>query len=315
MLKKEVSLKGNSFAVRVKKDFLRNKYVYLMAIPVLLYYIAFCYMPMYGAIIAFKNYKIVDGILGSEWVGLQWFIKFINDYSFVRVLKNTVLLSFFSILWTFPAPIIFALFLNEIRSNKYKRVVQTLTYLPHFISLVVICGLIVQFVGRDGMITSILVNVFGMERTNLLADPAKFRTIYILSELWQGIGWNSIIYLSALSAIDLQLYEAAELDGAGRWRKMFHITIPSIVPTIIIMLILKLGHFMTIGYEKVMLLYSPNIYETADIISTYVYRIGLLEGAQYSYSTAIGLFNSIINVMILIIANKISNKVTGQGLW
>ena len=303
-----------SFLNRAKKDFKRNKYVYFMAIPVLLFFLVFCYLPMYGALIAFQDYNIVDGFFGSEWVGLHWFKKFFTDYTFIRILKNTLILSFTNILWGFPAPIILALLLNEVKSQKYKRCVQTVVYIPHFISVVVICGLIKDFLGRDGIITMLLTN-FGLENTNLLSIPEYFRTIYVGSGIWQEIGWGSIIYLSALTGIDPQLYEAAKIDGAGRLRQTWNITIPGIMSTIIVMLILRIGQIMSLGYEKVMLLYTPIIYEKADIISTYVYRVGLLEGMQFSYSTAIGLFNSVINLLLVVIANTISNKFTGDGLW
>lgn len=304
------------FRERVVKDFVKNKYVYIMALPVVAFFIIFNYLPMYGAIIAFKDYDVVKGFIGSEWVGLKWFYRFFNDYSFIRVFKNTLLLSFENILWGFPAPIIFALLLNEIKNQKYKRIVQTVTYLPHFISLVVICGLIMEFVARDGIITQLLSSIFGFEETNLLAQPENFRTIYITTDIWKEVGWNCIIYLAALSAIDPQLYEAATIDGAGKLRQTWHITIPGIMSTVIVLLIMRVGQLMSIGYEKVMLLYSPAVYETADIISTYVYRVGLLEGAQqFSYTTAIGLFNSLINLVLIFVTNKLSNILTGEGLW
>jgi len=311
---KPMTIKKNSFSVRAKKDFKKNKYVYFMAIPVMLFFVVFCYLPMYGAIIAFKDYNMVDGFLGSPWVGLYWFKKFFTDYTFLRILKNTLILSLESILWGFPAPILLALLLNELRCEKYKRCVQTVVYLPHFISVVVICGLIKDFVARDGVIT-LLLTQFGVENSNLLSYPEYFRTIYVSSGIWQEIGWGSIIYLSALTSIDPQLYEAATIDGAGKLRQTWNITIPGIMSTIIVMLILRVGQLMSLGYEKVMLLYSPITYETADIISTYVYRVGLLEGMQFSYTTAIGLFNSGVNLVLVLLSNKISNKLTGDGLW
>ena len=269
---------------------------------------------MYGAIIAFKNYNVAKGIIGSDWAGFKWFTQFFTSYQFPRLMKNTLLLSFQNIIWGFPMPIIFALLINEIRNNFFKRTVQTITYLPHFISMVVVCSLIRIAVAEGGFVTSFLA-MFGVENTNLLARPENFRTIYIVSGIWQEVGWGTIIYLSALTAIDPSLYEAARIDGAGKWRQTLHITIPGILPTIVIMLILRIGQLMGIGYEKVMLLESPIIRETSDIISTYVYRVGLLEGGQYSYTTAIGLFNSLINVILLVTANRVSNKLSGQGLW
>lgn len=300
----------SSSLIEIKK----NKWIYIMVLPVLAYYIIFCYGPMYGAIIAFKNFDISKGIWGSDWVGAKHFVDFFNNVHFSRLLKNTFLISFYQIFWGFPAPIIFALLLNEIRHNKFKRVVQTATYLPHFVSMVVICGLIQSFVGRDGIITDILVS-FGMERTNMLLKPEYFRTIYVSSEIWQQVGWSSIIYLSALSGIDQQLYEAATVDGAGRFKQALHVTLPGILPTVITMLILRLGQVMSVGFEKIILLYSPITYETADVISSFVYRKGLGESFQYSFTTAVGLFTSLINLLLVVISNKMSKKISGTGLW
>jgi putative aldouronate transport system permease protein len=298
---------------RLKADFTRNKYVYLMAIPVLLFYFIFSYGPMYGLIIAFKKYNPHDGFLGSPWVGFKWFADFFNSFYFSRIIKNTFLISIYDILWSFPAPIILALMLNEIRKKFFKKVVQTVTYLPYFMSLVVVCGILVDFMGTKGVINNVL-SIFGFEPRNLLGDAGLFRTIYIGSGIWQSIGWGSIIYLAALSGIDPALYEASTIDGAGRWKQMWHITIPGIMPTIIILLILRFGSIMGVGYEKIILLYNPMTYSTADVISTFVYRKGILE-ASYSFSTAIGLFNSVINFIFLIAANKISSKLTDTSLW
>ena len=266
ILKKQstMTLGRESFGLRVKRDFARNKWLYLMLVPVVIFFLVFCYVPMYGAIIAFKNYTVGKGIMGSDWVGLKWFAQFFASYQFPRLLKNTLLLSFENIIWGFPMPIIFALFINEIRNNFFKRTVQTITYLPHFISMVVVCSLIRLGVAQDGFITSFL-SLFGVENTNLLANPKFFRTIYVVSGIWQEVGWGTIIYLSALTAIDPGLYEAATIDGAGRWKQTLHITLPGILPTIVIMLILRIGQLMGIGYEKVMLLDSPIIREQSDI--------------------------------------------------
>lgn len=298
----------------ISREWKKNKYLYIMILPVIIYYFIFCYMPMFGAVIAFKDYKPALGIFESKWVGFQWFITFFKDYSFIRILKNTVLLSLYSILWGFPAPIIFALFLNELHSNLYKRTIQTVTYLPHFISVVVVCGLLTQFLNSEGVISNI-VAIFTGSSENLLVNPKNFRTIYIASDIWQGVGYGSIIYLSALAGIDQEMYEAATIDGASRFRKILSITLPCLMPTIVIMFILRMGSLMSIGYEKVMLLYSPLTYETADIISTFVYRVGILEGTQFSYSTAIGLFNSVINLIMVLLSNKFSKKFTGSGLF
>ena len=310
----EKNARGDSFSHRLKKDIIKNKYIYLMLLPMVSALIVFNILPMFGALIAFKDYEIVKGVFGSEWVGFKWFKQFFNDPTFFRLLRNTLLLSFENLLFGFPMPIIFALLINEINNKHFKKTVQTVTYLPHFISCVVVCSILTTFLGREGVITHFLTN-FGIEQTNLLSDPKNFRTIYIVSGIWQEIGWGSIVYLSALTAIDPQLYEAATIDGAGKLRQTMSITIPGIIPTIIIMFILKIGHIMNLGYEKIMLLYSPLTYETADVISTYIYRIGIMEGTQFSYSSAIGLFNSVINLILIIFTNTISKKISDTSLW
>lgn len=294
-------------------DFKRYRAIYMLAIPALAYYIIFHYVPMYGAVIAFKEFSPGKGILGSPWVGLKNFIQFFNSYQFFTVVKNTFLINIYELVWGFPAPILFAILMNEIRVAWYKKTVQTLTYLPHFISLVVICGMIIDFTSTDGLFNAILKN-FGAEPANMLTKPELFRTIYIGSGIWQGVGWGSIIYLAALSAIDPELYEASKIDGAGRWKQTLHITLPGIAPTIIILLILRIGHMLSVGYEKIILLYNPLTYPTADVISSYVYRRGLLD-SSYSFASAVGLFNSVINFSLLIIANKLSKKYSETHLW
>lgn len=298
---------------RMKKDFKKHKYIYLMALPMIIYFLLFHYMPMYGIIIGFKDFNPRAGILGSPNVGFKHFITFFKSIYFNRTVKNTILLSVYSLAWGFPAAIILALLLNEIKNERFKKSIQTITYLPHFISLVVICGLIVDFTSTDGLINAILSN-FGIETQNWLTKPEWFRTIYIGSGLWQSIGWDSIIFLAALSGIDPSLYEAAKIDGAGRWKQLLHVTLPGLAPTIVIMLILNIGGLMAVGAQKIILLYNPLTYETADVVSSYVYRKGL-QDAQYSFSTAIGLFESIIGFTLLVLANKISKKVTEESLW
>lgn len=305
---------GSSFGKRVVKDFIRNRYVYFMALPILAYYLIFHYGPMYGAIIAFKDFNVGKGIWGSPWVGFKHFNDFFQSFYFWRVLKNTLLISVYSLLWGFPAPIILALLVNEIKNKFFKKTVQTVTYLPHFISIVVICGLIHDFVARDGIITNLLV-FMGMERVNPLSKPEFFKTIYISSGVWQEVGWGSIIYLAALSAIENEQYEAATIDGAGRWKQLIHVTWPGLLPTVVILLILRLGHIMGVGFEKIMLLYNANTYDTADVISTFVYRKGLQGGFEFSFSTAVGLFNSAINFAMLLLSNWISKRFSEHSLW
>ena len=302
-----------SLGQRIARDLKRHKWKYILMLPIIAYLILFCYKPMYGLIIAFKNYKPALGFAGSKWVGLKYFKKFFGDYYFFRILRNTFLISLYSILWGFPAPILLALMLNELRNERFKRTVQTVTYIPHFISMVVICSIIRQFCLSDGVFNDSGA-FFGAQRTALLQKPGYFRTIYVGSGIWQEVGWGSIIYLAALTGIDPQLYEAAEIDGANRLRQTWHITLPGIMPTIIMLLILRMGSILGVGYEKILLLYNETIYETADVISTYVYRKGLIE-ANFSYSTAVGLFNSIINVIFLVATNLISKKVTDIGLF
>jgi len=297
----------------LRKDMHRNWSLYLLALPVILFYILFAYKPMYGALIAFKDYSPGKGFSGSPWVGFVNFTRFFNSPYFFRLIRNTFLISFYGLIFGFPAPIILALLLNEVRHSPYKRTIQTITYLPHFISMIVIAGMITDFSLSTGLFNDIIA-FFGGKRFPLLQDPAFYRPIYISSDIWQSIGWGTIIYLSALSAIDPQLYEAAMIDGAGRFRQLFSVTLPSIAPTIVILLILRVGQLLSVGYEKTILLYNPATYETSDIISTYVYRVGLLE-QNWSYSTAIGLFNSAINFALLLMANSVSRRVSETSLW
>ncbi len=310
----EISIKtSDGFFTRLSEDLKKNKLVYLLALPVVLYYVIFHYVPMYGATIAFKDFTPAKGILGSPWIGFDYFVDFFTSQSFFRVVKNTLVINGANLLFGFPAPIFFAVLLNEIRLAKFKRTVQTITYMPHFVSLVVICGIIKNFTNETGIITEVL-SWFGMPKTNLLDVAEYFVPIYVISSIWQELGWNSIIYIAAIAAIDPTLYEAASIDGAGRWRKMWHITLAGIMPTIMVLLVLKIGGMMTVGYEKIILLYQPLIYETSDVISTYVYRKGLLE-LNWGYSSAVGLFNSVINCILLVTANQVTRKFNGSALW
>lgn len=310
---KKVKHTSESFAVRVKKDWQRNRSLYVLVIPVILFYLLFHYKPMYGAIIAFQEYNPRLGIGGSEWVGFEHFIRFFHSPYFGRLVRNTLLISLYGIIFGFPAPIILALLLNETKAKRFRKSVQTITYLPHFISLVVVTGIIKDFTQSTGLINDIIVWLGG-NRTSLIQNPDLYRTIYIVSDIWQEIGWGSIIYLSALAGVDQQLYEAASIDGANRWKQLIHVTLPWIAPTIIIMLIMRMGHLLGAGYEKTILLYNEATYETADVIASYIYRVGILE-RNWSYSTAIGLFNSVINLTLLVITNKISKRVSETSLW
>ncbi|MEK3725184.1 ABC transporter permease [Paenibacillus sp. FSL H8-0034] len=298
---------------RFIRDFVLNKYLYLMMVPVIAYYAVFHYTPMYGAIIAFKDYTPMKGIVGSPWVGLANFNDFFGSYYFWRILKNTVVISLYSLIFEFPAPIILAVLINEVRHQIFKRIVQSITYMPYFISMIVICGMISDFTNSDGVINTLL-TYFGYDGKAMLQKPELFRSIYILSEIWQKIGWESIIYIAALMGIDQEQYEAARMDGASRWKQILHITLPGIMPTIAIMFILRMGNLLNVGFEKIILLYNPVTYDTADVISSFVYRKGLLEFG-WSYSAAVGIFNSVLNLILLITANYISRKVNNSSLW
>ena len=290
-----------------------HRYLYLLLLLPIVYYIIFCYWPMYGVQIAFRKYNVRLGVTGSPWVGLKYFEKYLTDAYFWKVVRNTLLLNVYSLLFSFPAPIILALLLNELKSSRYKKLVQSISYLPHFLSTVIVCGMVVNFLSNSGPINDVIVSLGG-ERIQFLMQPGYFRTIYIASGIWQNIGWNSIIYFAAIAGVDPQLYEAAIIDGAGRFKQAIHVTLPAIIPTIMIMLIMAIGGLLSVGYEKIILLYNGSTYETADVISSYVYRKGI-QGADYSYSTAVGLFQSVIGLIFLWSANKISAHVSESSLW
>lgn len=301
--------------VNIRKDFHRNWLLYVMIIPAVVFYIMFAYIPMVGNIMAFKEYVPGIGFRGffvGEWVGLKHIIQFANGIYFTRLIRNTVLISLYNLIFGFPAPIILAILLSELPFRGYKRVVQTITYLPHFVSTVVICGLIVNFSLSTGLFSDIS-EMFGGPRVSFLQDPKYFRTIYIASGIWQSVGWSSIIYLSAITGIDSALYEAAVIDGANKFQQILHVTLPGITSTIVILLILQIGQMMNVGSEKIMLLYNPSIYETSDVISTYVYRKGLVE-MNWSFSAAVDLFNKLINFLLLVSANAVSKRISEVSL-
>ena len=295
------------------KKILSYKHIYIILLPTLIYYLVFCYAPMFGNLIAFQKFSLTKGIFGSRFVGFDNFINFLTNYKFWELIRNTLSINIYGLLFGFTAPIIFALLLNEIKNERFKKSVQTTVYLPHFISVVVVSSMILTFVSSDGLINALRV-LFGAERVAFMTEPKYFYPIYVISDIWQNMGWESIIYIAALASVNVQLYEAAEIDGAGRFQQMLNVTLPSIAPTIIILLIMRIGQMLSLGYEKIMLLYNPTIYETADVISTYVYRRGLVDG-DYGYSAAVGLFNSVINFILLITANFMSKKITDSSLW
>ena len=297
----------------IRRDWKMNKAVYLMAVPVIVYFFIFNYIPMGGILMAFEDYSIKKGIFGSTFVGFDNFIRFFNSIYCWRVIRNTLLISLYGLLFSFPFPIIFALCLNEIRNTKFKKLTQTISYLPYFISIVVVVSILQDFTSADGVLTQ-LAAALGDTGGALWSRPEWFRTLYIGSNIWQHLGYNSIIFISALAAIDQELYEAAVIDGAGRWKQTLYITLPELSSTIVVLLILRLGQIMNVGYEKTILMCSPATYETADVIASYVYRVGI-EDADYGYSTAINFFNSVVNFLVLFVANAISRKLSETSLW
>ena len=302
-----------SVAIRIKRDFRKNKVKYLIVALPVLFYIIFYYVPLYGAIIAFQDFSPRLGITGSEWVGFRHFIDFFQSKSFGRVLRNTFVLSGLDILFSFPLPIIFAILLNEVKNRLFKRTIQTVSYMPHFISLVIVCSMVKNFCAYDGIVNWIIAKL-GFEPFSILQEPKAFKYVYVISNIWQEMGWNSILYIAALAGINEELYEAASLDGAGRLRQTIHVTLPGILPTIMIMLILRIGQVLSVGYEKILLLYNSATYETADVITTYIYRKGL-QDFDWSFSAAVGLFNSVVNFAFLVAANQISKRATQTSLW
>lgn len=302
-----------SLGSRIRRDFRQHWMLYLMALPMIVFYLLFHYQPMYGASIAFKDFIPKLQIQGSPWVGLKHFEAFFTDVYAGRIIRNTITLSLEQLLFSFPAPIILAVMINEVRKKWFKSTVQTLTYLPHFISLMVVCGLVAEFTNRNGLINDIIA-FFGGKRVTMLLKPVYFRPLYIISGIWQEVGWGSIVYLAAITGVDEQLYEAARIDGVGKLKQIWYITLPGILPTIVVMLLLKIGSIMDVGYEKIILLYNSSTYSTADVISTFVYRKGIQE-YNWSYAAAVGLFNSAINFILIIGANTLSRKINETSLW
>lgn len=306
--------KTNISKSKTLKKILINWDLYLFLLPSLVLVILFAYFPMYGVQIAFKNFSAAKGIWDSQWVGLEHFIRFFKSYYFWQLIKNTLTLSVFGLILGFPLPILLALGLNELKDGVFKKTVQTVTYAPYFISTVVMCGMIIAFLNPETGIINKLIEAFGGSRVSFLTEGSKFPSVYVLSGVWQGTGWGSIIYLAALTGVDPQLHEAAIIDGATRLQRIWHINIPSIVPTMVVLLILNTGGLLSVGHEKILLLQNSLNAETSEVISTYVYKTGLVS-AQYSFSTAVGLFNSAINFIILVAVNTIASHVSENSLW
>ncbi|MFF2886567.1 ABC transporter permease [Paenibacillus sp. NPDC057967] len=292
----------------------RDRQLLILFIPCIVFYLLFRYGPLYGLIIAFKDYSVFQGIMGSDWVGLKHFTKFFTSDDFYLLFKNTLLLGFYSLLFGFPFPIILAILLNEVRVKWFKKSVQTFTYLPAFLSVVIISSMIIDFLSPGSGIINQIIAWLGLEKIYFLILPEWFRTVYVVSDIWSTAGYEAIIYLAAISGISPTLYEAARVDGSSRLRSIWHITIPGILPTVLIMFILKTGSMIRVGYEKVLLLYTPTTYEVADVFSTFVYRKGLLE-TNYSYAAAVGMFEALIAMIMLLTANFISRRLGGRGLW
>jgi len=311
--------KSNATTTGIRKNiwyYLKiDRQLILMSIPMIAFYMIFVYYPMYGASIAFKDFSPALGINGSPWVGLKYFYQVFENPFFIRLMRNTFIIGLYSLVWGFPVPIIFALCVNEITKVKYKKVVQTVSYMPFFISVVVVVGLLYNFLSPTyGVVNTMYTSLTGNDPINFMNSKQWFRTLYIGSGIWQTFGWNSIIYLAALAGIDPQLYDSADIDGASRMQKVVHITLPSIRNTIIILFILSLGGVMNTGFEKIILMYSPSTYEVADVLQTFTYRKGIVE-ANFSFGAAMGLFNSLINVIFLCAANWISKRVSEVSLW
>ncbi len=309
-----IQKKKESLGIRLWKNMKKNWILYVMIAPVAVYYIVFAYTPMYGILLAFKNYKVKLGILGSPWVGLDHFQRFFSAYNFKQLIGNTVGISVYSLIIGFPIPIVFALMLNYLTHHKLKKIVQMVSYAPYFISTVVICGMITIFMAPDTGILNVLRGFFGLESVNFLARPEWFKSIYVWTGVWQGMGWSSIIYISALAGVDYEMHEAAIVDGATKIQRMIHVDLPSIKPTILMLLILQMGSIMNVGFEKVYLLQNTLNKSAASVIATYVYEVGLIN-SDYGYSTAVGLFNSLINLALVVAANQLSKRFAGESLF
>lgn len=291
-----------------------NKALYIMLIPGIIYYLTFHYGPMAGVMIAFKDFDIFSGIFSSEWVGLKHFEKLFDSKNFFLIFRNSLAISFYKLAVCFPIPIALAIMLNEVRHRKFQRTLQTIVYLPYFLSWVVIAGIVTNLLAPSDGIVNVLLKAMGKDTVNFLASKQWFRTVLVLSDLWHGMGWNTVIFLAALTNIDPQLYEAARIDGAGKMQQIWHITLPGLKSTIIVLLLMKIGNIMNNGFEQIFLLYNPNVYDVADVFETYVYRIGLVD-TRYDFATAVGLFKSCVSFVMLITANKLAKIFGERGIF
>lgn len=296
------------------KKLYKDRALYLISLPFVIYFLLFVLRPMWGIQIAFRDYNVYEGIAASPWVGLKHFQNFLSGPYFVRNLRNTLIINLYGLIFVFPAPIVLAVLLNEIKNLRYKKTVQTITYLPHFISVVVVAGILTNLLSPSSGLINILLEKFGHERIYFLMQPQYFRAIYTLMDIWKETGFGAIVYVSAMASIDVSLYEACIMDGGKKWTQFVHITLPGILPTIVIMFIMRVGNMLNVGYEAILLLYQPTTYEVADVISTYVYRTGLTNG-DYSLATAVNLFNSLIGILLVWLSNTVSKHAVGNGLW
>lgn len=312
-MKKEKALQNYQKKRTWLYDLKMNRWLYLLSVPIIIYFIIFNYVPMGGILMAFEDFKPAKGLFGSTWVGLKNFKDFFCGASFFTILRNTLVINLLNLAIAFPMSIIYALLLNELHLKFFKKAVQTIHYLPYFVSMVVICGLIVDFCSTNGPVTKLMVMLFHIKQENLLQNPAYFWGINLVSDIWQGLGYGAIFFVAAIAGVSQELHEAAAIDGAGRLQRAIHVTIPGIMPAIVTMLVLRCGMILQVGGDKILLLYNPSIYSTADVISTNVQRLGI-EQMNYGYSTAVGLFNSVVGTVLLVISNTLSRKLTDTSI-
>ena len=301
----------------LRRKLSKYRFYYLLALPGLIYLLIFKYAPMFGLVIAFKDYDPYSGVAGifsAPWVGLANFQKFFDSYYFGRIMSNTLIISFLKLIFGFPAPIIFALMINEARGKYFKKTVQTISYIPHFISWVIVAALLQTLLTTDNGLINVVLNRFGMRSVNFLSNPKYYRSILIISDIWKSVGFGSIVYLAAITGVDQSQYEAAAIDGAGRFKRIWYITLPSISSVVVIMLIFRVGGLLDAGFEQIFLTYSPSVYKVADIIDTFVYRVGLVDH-DYSYSVAVSFFKSVVAALLLLTTNVISKRISGEGIW
>lgn len=312
---REMNAPTRKSALRSTVDYvIKHKHLYILLLPGLLHYIIFRYVPLFGISVAFKDFNIYRGILDSPWIGFENFEKFISSADFLLLLKNTFILGLYGVVFTFPFPIIFAIMLGEMKLARFQKVVQSVSFFPSMLSVVVICSLVTDVLSPSSGIVNMILKSMGFEAHYFMIDPKAFRTIYIISDIWSTFGYNAIVYIAALTNIDTQLYDAAHIDGCGRWKSIWHVTLPGLLPTICTMFVLNIGNIFKIGTDKIILLYNPMTYSVADVFGSFVYRKGLIE-ADYSYATAAGLFESVIAFIFVVSANKISKKLTDTALW